>query len=270
MQWYRKYGKLYGLYVGNKPVLRVGDPELIKTILVKDFHMFPERQPEQKLHPILDKNLVAVNGDDWKRIRSLASPTFSSGKMKKMYPMIKQCLEEFLNELNTYATEGREANVKDLYGNYTMDVIATCAFATKTNAHKDPNNPFIKNARLIFATNVTKIIAILLLPKPLLRRLGIQSQMDESANEFFFNLTRHIIKQRKSGNQKYKDFIDLLLNAEKNSNIIADENDANESHHVNEGEEELEIQKSTLNGIKKYITEDEILANAWIFFQIMN
>ncbi|CAG2164302.1 unnamed protein product [Oppiella nova] len=268
LQWYKKYGKLYGTYIGNEPVINVADPELIKTILVKDFHLFPERHPDRGLHPILEKNLVDVTGDDWKRLRSLASPTFSSGKMKKMYPMIKSCLEEFLSELNTYAKEGREANMKELYGNYTMDVIATCAFATKTNAHKDPNNPFIKNAKVIFSVKVAKMVAVLVLPKPVLRKMGIQSFFDESANDFFFNLTRHVIKQRKNSNKKYNDFIDLLLNAEKSNNeVIHDENDAHESHHVNEGEEELEIQNNTLNGIKKYITEDEILAQAWIFFQ---
>ena len=33
-------------------------------------------------------------------------------------------------------------NAKDMYGNYTMDVIATCAFATKTNIHKELGQSF--------------------------------------------------------------------------------------------------------------------------------
>ena len=73
-----------------------------------------------------------VAGDDWKRIRSIVSPAFSSGKMKKMYPMIKglfggipRCTRRCVAE------QGKGANIKDLYGNYTMDVIATCAFCHK-------------------------------------------------------------------------------------------------------------------------------------------
>ncbi|CAG2173519.1 unnamed protein product [Oppiella nova] len=49
-----------------------------------------------------------------------------------------------------------------------------------------------------------------------------------------------------------------------------DENDINESHHVNEGEEELAIKQKTLNinTIHKKLTEDEILAQALVFLLV--
>ena len=43
--------------------------------------------------------------------------------------------------------------------------------------------------------------------------------------------------------------------------------DTQESHHINMGEEELESQRKAYGNIKdKYLTDDEILAQAWIFF----
>ncbi|CAG2174462.1 unnamed protein product [Oppiella nova] len=44
MEWYKTYGKVYGLYILSKPRLTVADPELIKQILVKDFDAFRNRQ----------------------------------------------------------------------------------------------------------------------------------------------------------------------------------------------------------------------------------
>ncbi|CAG2102955.1 unnamed protein product, partial [Medioppia subpectinata] len=129
------------VYNGNIPVLVVAEPELVKQICVKDFHVFPDRNRNRVVHPILGKHLVTVCGDDWKRIRSIVTPTFSSSKMKNMFPMIRNCLQNFINELEVLAIDGKEVNVKTLYGQYTMDVISTCAFATKTNTYKDPNDP---------------------------------------------------------------------------------------------------------------------------------
>ena len=84
------------IFIGNRPVLVVADPDLIKTILVKDFHLFADRRPKSSIqHPITSKNLVELTGDDWKRVRSISNPTFTSGKMKRMFPLIRDCLQDF-------------------------------------------------------------------------------------------------------------------------------------------------------------------------------
>ena len=166
------------------------------------------------------------------------SPTFTSGKMKKMYPMIKQCLNEFIEHLEIRAKNKENINLKEAHGNYTMDVIATCAFATQTNAQKDPDNPFIVNVNKIFSLPFKRLLAILLLPVPVLKILGISSGGDESANEFFLNLTRHILRQRKANpnsSKQFNDFIQLMADAEKDKEELHDDNDVNEAHHVNDG-----------------------------------
>ena len=40
----RKYGRVFGMYLGSAPAVIVTDPDMVKQILVKDFHKFHDRQ----------------------------------------------------------------------------------------------------------------------------------------------------------------------------------------------------------------------------------
>lgn len=230
-----KYKLIFRTFIGNNPVLQVADPELIKIILVKDFSLFVNRRDLKTKHPIVNKNLFNSRDDDWKRVRTIASPTFTSGKMKKMYPLVKECLKEFLDNLESSAREGKDINLKDMHGNYTMDVIAKCAFATKTNAHKDPNNQFIVSAKNLFYFRFWRVIPAFLFPTFILKVLNIKSFFDEKANKFFFDLTRHILRTRRENNEKHNDFLQLLMDAKNDRESIRDESDNIEAHHLNEG-----------------------------------
>ncbi|CAG2171743.1 unnamed protein product, partial [Oppiella nova] len=269
LNWAKKFGKLYGYYFKAQPILTISDPDLIKTILVKDFHLFTDRSDiVASSDSIVSKNLVQLTGDDWKRVRSIVSPTFTSGKMKKMYPRIRECLTDFMNHLEGFAVNRGEINVKDMYGNYTMDVIATCAFATKTGAHNTLDSPFVVMARSVF--NVHPLIQILTIffPKLLLKLKNIITPKQKNEGNFFIDNTRRIIQERRQNNEKYNDFLQLLMDVERDRDNSRDENDINESHHVNEGEEELAAERKALNISldNKRLTEDEILAQALVFF----
>ena len=68
------------------------------------------------------------------------SPTFTSLKMKKMHSLIKACSEAYLENFEMRAKTEKESDIWTVHGNFTIDVIANCAFATKTNSHSDPND----------------------------------------------------------------------------------------------------------------------------------
>ncbi|CAG2118051.1 unnamed protein product, partial [Medioppia subpectinata] len=188
----KKYGNVFGIFNGVDPVLLVAEPELIKQILVKEFHNFSDRRQLRTEHPIINKNLFNSLGDDWKRLRTIVSPTFTSGKMKKMYHLVRKCLQEYLEHLEVMAKNAQYIDAKCLHQNFTMDVIASCAFATQTNAQKDPNNKFVANGRKVFVFNAFKMIAAFVFPKWLNTLLNIRTQLVEPPNEFIFELTRHI------------------------------------------------------------------------------
>ncbi|CAG2114949.1 unnamed protein product, partial [Medioppia subpectinata] len=79
MQWYNRYGRLYGLYYSSKRTLTVADPALVKQILVQEFDKFRNRTPEwgQKDAPNYPKHIATARDGHWKRLRLVMSPTFT-------------------------------------------------------------------------------------------------------------------------------------------------------------------------------------------------
>ena len=67
-----------------------------------------------------------------------------------MYPSVSDCVNQFIDHLKSYAKDGKDIDLKEVMGNFTIDVIAMCDFATQTNAHKDSNNPFFTNGKNVF------------------------------------------------------------------------------------------------------------------------
>ena len=89
---------------------------------------------------------------------------------------------------------------------------------------------------------------------------------NEAENHFFIDFARHVMKQRRDNNEKHNDFLQLLMDVEISDNKPREESDAFEAHHVNEGEDEVSADvKALSNVIEKKLTENEILAQCFLF-----
>lgn len=81
-----------GIYVVNKPALIIREPNLIKSVLIKDFNRFSNRYGRCDPHgdPLASNNLFFVRNPEWKEIRTKLTPVFTSGKVKQMYPLMQE------------------------------------------------------------------------------------------------------------------------------------------------------------------------------------
>ena len=133
--------------------------------------------------------------DHFKMILSFQiSPTFSSGKMKKMHKLVEECVQTMDTKLETVVKNEKEIEMRKLMGDYTMDVIASCAFATKTDTHNDPNNPFVKNAIKIFTPQIWRSLIFIGL-KPLMKLLDISVVNGQSLDFFRSAVSNTCVKQ---------------------------------------------------------------------------
>lgn len=81
---YQKMGRLFGIYELGQPSLVVGEPELVKNFLVKDFSSLPNRRLPPFADPMVSNMMVLAPVERWRRIRPTASPAFSTAKLRKV------------------------------------------------------------------------------------------------------------------------------------------------------------------------------------------
>ncbi|TKC33295.1 hypothetical protein EI555_005879, partial [Monodon monoceros] len=101
------------------------------------------------------KNAISMSEDEqWKRLRSLLSPAFTSGKLKEMFPIISQIGDVLVRNLKKEAGKGKPINMKDFFGAYSMDVITGTAFGVNIDSLNNPQDPFVEYSKKILKFNL--------------------------------------------------------------------------------------------------------------------
>ena len=99
----------------HRPLLMINDPDLIRIILVKEFNKFTDRglYHNEKVDP-LTGNLFFLGGERWRYLRAKLSPTFTSGKLKQMFPLMKEVGDELIKVTNEMMKKDNEIDLKAL------------------------------------------------------------------------------------------------------------------------------------------------------------
>lgn len=133
LEWMEKYAvregrKYYGSWNFSKPTLTIIDAELIKQVMVKDFNLFVNRRKNRSDHEIWSRNLFGIENDDWKRIRTITSPSFTSGKLKNMTVMMNICVDRMLAYFDQLCdtTDGVINTKKVVSGKGTVKLFFPC------------------------------------------------------------------------------------------------------------------------------------------------
>jgi cytochrome P450 family 6 len=204
--------KFFGLFIFFTPILVITDLELVKAVLVKDFQFFHDRgmYVNEKDDP-LSAHIFNLGGDRWKNLRNKLTPTFTSGKMKMMFPIIVAVAEEFEKTLRASMVVDNELDMKDLLARFTTDVIGTCAFGLDCNSLKDPNTEFRKYGKKIVEPQVSFFKQIFTGSfQGLSKKLGL-SITEKEVETFFMNTVRDTIAHREANNVQRNDFMSLLI-----------------------------------------------------------
>ena len=59
----------------------------------------------------LDKMLTVAQGDEWKRIRSTLTPTFSAHKMKQMVPLMNSACDMLMKKFDEISCKGESFDI---------------------------------------------------------------------------------------------------------------------------------------------------------------
>ncbi|KAK3863816.1 hypothetical protein Pcinc_030448 [Petrolisthes cinctipes] len=225
---YTKYGasnSYCGYYNLHEPILLVGNPELIKHIMVKDFDHFTDRRTfklKQGRDRYLHNMLSGKTGHEWKALRSLVSPIFTSGKIKHMYPLVCKNADVLVAHSLRQAAQQPYVDMKVNFGCYSIDTIASCAFGIECNSLGNNNNKtgdsnnsdFAKHADVFFQKGprkILKFLALSMFPSIITRLFNLTYTGPEV--DFFREVIERALVMRREGNKKRGDFLDLILEA---------------------------------------------------------
>ncbi|XP_042336762.1 cytochrome P450 3A29-like [Sceloporus undulatus] len=219
---YEKYGKIWGLFDGRQPVMAILDPTIIKTILIKEFYTSFTNRRDFGLNGELDTSIITVRDEQWKRIRTVLSPNFTSGRLKDMMPIINHYGKKLVENVQKNVGNDESIDMKVLFGAYSMDVVASTSFSINVDSINNPNDPFVRHVKDFLKLSVFNPVIFLLVIFPCLRPLFEAlkfSLTPASLTNFFMDVLKKIKKDRQESNHKGRvDFLQLMMDSQISEN----------------------------------------------------
>ncbi|KAJ3654761.1 hypothetical protein Zmor_013929 [Zophobas morio] len=135
-----------GFFICDEPYLLIRDPELVKSVLVKDFALFSNRSvsDNKEVDPMGSHLLFILKTPDWRDMRRKISPVFSSAKLKVMYDLIHEAGVEMINYLDQKVEQNPVVEIRDITGKYTTEAITSTSFGINSNCFKNEDAEFRK------------------------------------------------------------------------------------------------------------------------------
>lgn len=216
----------FGFFEDNNPTILVSNPEAIKQITVKDFsHFVNHRDVFDGDHiGLFSSSLIALKDEKWKNMRSTLSPVFTGHKMRLMLELIKEVSQQTVDYLKSLdgSDSGVDVDMKDLFGRFTNDAIATVAFGIKVDSLKDDKNEFFVNGKKANEFSGLRLLKFMIYSnsKSLAKALKLEL-FDGKTMKFFMKLVLDAIEYRKQNKIVRNDMINMLMEAR---GIAIDEN----------------------------------------------
>ncbi|XP_075384705.1 cytochrome P450 3A4-like [Tenrec ecaudatus] len=218
LKYSKKFGKLWGFYDGQQPVIVITDPVMIKAIMVKEcYSVFTNRRSFGPMG-FMKSAISLAEDDQWKRLRTLLSPTFTSGKLKEMFPIISQYGDLLVKHLREEAEKGKPVTLKSILGAYSMDVITSTSFGVNIDSLNNPEDPFVQNIKRLmkFPAFDPMILSILIFPflTPIYEALNIY-MFPKDVTNFFKKSVQKMKESRLKDNRKHRvDFLQLMIDSQ--------------------------------------------------------
>lgn len=243
VEYYNKFRKSGYPFVGfnflHKRTAFITDVKLAKNILIKDFSNFADRgQFHNERDDPLTAHLFNLDGKRWKELRQKLSPTFTSGKMKFMFPTVISVSEEFVKVMFEQVQAkpgGTVLEVKDLLARFTTDVIGTCAFGIDCNTLRTPVSNFRKMGNKVFTDFRHGIVLTTFqFSFPALARKLRMRMLPDDVHDFFMGIVEETIAYREREKIKRNDFMQMLIELKEKGSITLESGEVMKGMDIDE------------------------------------
>lgn len=202
VEWHKKYGNVYATQFFHVPTIWISELDTLKTIMVKDFGHFTNRFSFNESLPPLDKTLVELRDQKWKRVRNILVPTFTTSKLRDVVPMVKHTSQEFIDRIIEADQSNQKFDVGKACGQISMTIILGTAFGIEIG-NKEEQEKLTKAANVFFRSDdlnkMQTFLRFLLFAIPSVIR-PIEPYLGgnfANAVDYIVNLTKSMISERR-------------------------------------------------------------------------
>lgn len=212
-----------GFFICDEPYLLIRDPELVKSILVKDFAIFSNRSISESKEndPMGSHLLFLLKTPDWRDMRRKITPVFTSGKMKNMYSLISEAGDDMVKHMVKEVGKNPEVEMREVAARYTTDAITSTSFGINANCFKNDKAEFRDVSRRVFNWSIWErsISTTCYFIAPNLVKLFKLKFIDEASAKFLREAFWKTMTDREEKQFVRNDLLDILIDIKKQEDI---------------------------------------------------
>ena len=163
--------------------------------------------------------------------------------MKTMLKFIKKVAESLGLALEKEAESGDDFELKETFGKFSLDSLASCAFGVDAESFTNKDSLFAKYASRMFVNSGKEnaIAALRFIPgvSQIINLLKLNT-FKPKETRFFRDTVVHVLKQRRQTGERKNDLIDLMIDCMKEEEET--------SENVTKGETDLLVEGETGRG----------------------
>ncbi|CAL8091231.1 unnamed protein product [Orchesella dallaii] len=242
-EWIEKYGTVFGVWIGNfLPYVVVSDADNIEKLLSTTNHIDKGKYDYSLLHEWLGTGLLTAPRTKWSARRKMLTPSFHFKILEDFMPIFNEQATILLDCLSNKENDGKSFDIFPYITRCTLDIICETAMGKKINIQTS-----LENEDYFEAVNGMCELILQKNTQPWLRFAPIYYLSSVSRHERDYlkklkGFTLSVIKSRKADRatrnsetrnsnkgesegiygKERKAFLDLLLDASENGNVLTD------------------------------------------------
>ncbi|XP_070395787.1 cytochrome P450 3A43-like [Dermacentor albipictus] len=232
--------------------------DVIKECFVKKASLFTDRPPlVVDIEPIRS-SLIGLKGDEWRGLRGMLNPSFTSAKIKRMLDTIHQCSDTTTDILREcLSTDGHACvNISAISQGLSMDIITKCALGWQSDCQRNKDDPVIKNLAKIL-TDSGNWINDLCIVDPILGVIASYIFPLLSYGRLFARIEKdlqRLLQSRKRTTGTASDIVQLMLEVQRNSSAV----DKEDNEACSRAPCNVRLKPS-------FITDRHVVSNCFVF-----
>lgn len=171
--------------------------------------------------------MVEIKGEKWKNLRNKLSSTFTSGKIKMMYPIVQSFSKGLVNLVEELIPNECGIDIKNVCARFTADVIGSCGFGLECNAMKDEASEMLRMGDFFDIRDLrTRINFFFVNVFPNFAKKFHLKLTPAFISDFFMRVIRETYDFRLNNEVNRNDFMALLMQIQKYGKLKDDENES--------------------------------------------